>query len=273
MLSSVIDFFENLTSLHKFLWIVGCLSFFWIMEGIYPLVRFKYDKWNHSRVNLILLVTTIVINLFFGIATTGIFEWTKDTQFGVLYLVDWPLWLELLIAVMALDLIAQYLAHFLLHKVSFMWRFHMVHHSDTAVDVTTGTRHHPGDFMIRELFSLVTILIMGMPVAFYLIYRISTVFFTYLTHANINIPVSIDKVISWVFISPHMHKFHHHFERPWTDTNYGNIFSFWDRIFGTMVYDDPHKIHYGLDVTDSSRADDLIYQLKVPFDKNIKTDY
>ena len=101
MLSSVIDFFENLTSLHKFLWIVGCLSFFWIMEGIYPLVRFKYDKWNHSRVNLILLVTTIVINLFFGIATTGIFEWTKDTQFGVLYLVDWPLWLELLIAVMA----------------------------------------------------------------------------------------------------------------------------------------------------------------------------
>lgn len=70
-----------------------------------------------------------------------------------------------------------------------------------------------------------------------------------------------------------MHKFHHHYVRPWTDTNYGNIFSLWDRIFGTFVYDDPHKIIYGLDVADSSKSDDLRYQLNVPFNKNIKTDY
>jgi sterol desaturase/sphingolipid hydroxylase (fatty acid hydroxylase superfamily) len=273
MLSTVIDFFENLSTLHKFLWIVACLSAFWVLEGIYPLFMFKYDKWKHSKVNLTLLVTTMIINVLFGLATTGIFEWTQGGQIGLLYLVDLPIWLELLIAVMALDLIAQYFAHFLLHKVSFMWRFHMVHHSDTAVDVTTGTRHHPGDFIIRELFSLFAILIMGMPVAYYLIYRISTVFFTYLTHANLNIPVKVDKLISYVFISPHMHKFHHHFERPWTDTNYGNIFSFWDRIFGTMVYDDPKKIIYGLDVTDGNKSDNLSYQLKVPFDKSIKTDY
>ena len=70
-----------------------------------------------------------------------------------------------------------------------------------------------------------------------------------------------------------MHKFHHHFERPWTDTNYGNIFSIWDRLFGTMVMDDPKKIHYGLDVLEDSTDENLGFQFKIPFNKNIKTDY
>ncbi len=70
-----------------------------------------------------------------------------------------------------------------------------------------------------------------------------------------------------------MHKFHHHFERPWTDTNFGNIFSFWDRLFGTMVYDDPGKIRYGLDVLDDKLDEDIAYQMKIPFDNTIKTDY
>jgi sterol desaturase/sphingolipid hydroxylase (fatty acid hydroxylase superfamily) len=106
-----------------------------------------------------------------------------------------------------------------------------------------------------------------------MVYRIATIFFTYLTHANIQVPGWLDKILSFVFISPNMHKFHHHFERPWTNTNYGNIFSLWDRIFGTMVYDDPHKIKYGLDVLEDSTDEDVGYQFKIPFDKKIKTDY
>ncbi|MGB4959059.1 MAG: sterol desaturase family protein, partial [Saprospiraceae bacterium] len=217
--------------------------------------------------------TTMIINTVFGIATTSIFLWTGENQFGLLHLIQLPVWAELFLAVCALDFIAQYVVHVLLHRVKFMWRFHMVHHSDTEVDVTTGTRHHPGDFVMRETFALIAIIICGMPLAFYLIYRILTILFTYFSHANISLPPQVDKLISYVFISPNMHKFHHHFERPWTDTNFGNIFSFWDRIFGTLVYDDPYKIQYGLDVVDASKSDHLGYQLKVPFDHTIKTDY
>ena len=111
-----------------------------------------------------------------------------------------------------------------------------------------------------------------MPFAFYVFYRLTTILFTYFTHANLNIPGWLDKSISYIFISPHMHKFHHHFERPWTDTNFGNIFSIWDRLFGTLVYDDPRKIRYGLDVLQDSTSDQLGYQLKLPFDPTIKTD-
>ena len=63
-----------------------------------------------------------------------------------------------------------------------------------------------------------------------------------------------------------------HFERPWTDTNYGNIFSIWDRIFGTLVYEKPTDVRYGLDVLDDLTDENLLYQLKIPFDSSIKTD-
>jgi sterol desaturase/sphingolipid hydroxylase (fatty acid hydroxylase superfamily) len=149
----------------------------------------------------------------------------------------------------------------------------MIHHSDTHLDATSGTRHHPGDFAMRELFALGAVVVTGSPIAFYFFYRICTVFFTYFTHANINFPRWIDKPLSYIFITPNMHKFHHHYQRPWTDTNFGNIFSIWDRLFGTFVYDDPKKIRYGLDVLEDSKDENVLYQFKIPFDKSIKTDY
>ena len=146
-----------------------------------------------------------------------------------------------------------------------MWRFHMVHHSDTQIDVTSGTRHHPIDFIMREIFALFAIVIAGLPLAYYMIYRILTILFTYFSHANLKLPLRLDRTISLLFISPNMHKFHHHYEVPWTDTNYGNIFSIWDRVFGTFVYEDPYDIVYGLDILDDERSNDILYQLKVPF--------
>jgi sterol desaturase/sphingolipid hydroxylase (fatty acid hydroxylase superfamily) len=141
------------------------------------------------------------------------------------------------------------------------------------VDATTGTRHHPGDYVIREVFALFGVVVFGIPLAFYLFYRIATILFTYLTHANITVPAWLDKPLSLLFITPNMHKFHHHFERPWTDSNYGNIFSLWDRMFGTFVYDDPRKVRYGVDVLSDDLDENVGYQFRVPFDKTIKTDY
>ncbi len=266
-------FFEKMPAWQKAAWILACLSFAWILEGVRPLFSSGYRKWKHAGYNFIFLACVMVINSGFAILTLLVFQWAKGAEFGLLYLVDWPVWLELLIAVMIMDLIAQYFVHYLLHKVKFMWKMHMVHHSDTHVDATTGTRHHPLDYVLRESFALTAVFLSGAPLSFYLFYRILTVFFTYMTHANISLPLWLDKSISLVFISPNMHKFHHHVERPWTDSNFGNVFSIWDRIFGTFVYGDPKKVEYGLDVLDNSRDGDLKYQMGLPFNKTIKTDY
>ena len=272
-MDNFVAFFEEMPNSYKLAWIFICLSVAWMMESIFPLVQLKYKKWRHAGVNLIFLATSLAINVLFGLLTLGVFVWLANSSFGLLNWVNFPLWIELLIAVMILDFVAQWVAHYLLHKVKWMWKFHMVHHSDTKVDATTGTRHHPGDYLIREVFAIGAVIIGGIPLAFYLFYRIATVFFTYLTHANIVVPQWLDKPLSLVFITPNMHKFHHHFERPWTDTNFGNIFSIWDRIFGTMVYDDPRKVHYGLDVLEDSTDENVAYQFKIPFDNTIKTDY
>lgn len=267
-----LNFFETMPPLYKLAWIFIVLTITWTIEGVVPLVRSTYKKWQHAGRNLVFLATSIIINLIIGIAAFKIAEWGNTNQFGLLHWAELPVWAELLIAILVLDFLAQYAVHYLLHRVPWMWRFHMVHHSDTNVDATTGTRHHPGDYVLRECFSLLAIVLTGMPIAFYLFYRIITIPFAYFSHSNIHVPRWLDKSLSYIFITPNMHKFHHHFERPWTDTNFGNVFSFWDRIFGTLVYDDPRKVKYGLDVLEDKTADDVIYQFKLPFDKTIKTD-
>lgn len=272
-MESFITFFETMPSWQKLAWIFVCLAFTWLLEFGTPLAIFNYNKWRHAGKNLIFLSTSLLINIIFGLATAGVFIWAKGYGFGLLYLVDWPFWVELLVATMALDFVAQWVAHYLLHRVKWMWKLHLVHHSDTKVDATTGTRHHPGDYLVRELFSLATVLVFGIPLAFYVFYRIVTIFTTYITHANISVPVWVDKTFGLIFITPNMHKFHHHFERPWTDTNFGNIFSIWDRLFGTLVIDDPKRIRYGVDVLEDAKDEDVVYQFGIPFDKDVKTDY
>jgi sterol desaturase/sphingolipid hydroxylase (fatty acid hydroxylase superfamily) len=269
-MENFLNFFETMPSWQKLVWIFICISANWIVELIIPLVKFNYKKLKHAGVNMVFLAMDLSINLLFGILTLGIFIWLESNNFGFLYLFDLPIWVELLIAVLALDFSAQYIVHYLLHKIPFMWRFHMVHHSDTNVDATSATRHHPGDYLMREVFALLVIILFGIPLAYYLFYRMVTVFFAYFTHANFYMPKTIDKILSLVFVTPNMHKFHHHFEMPWTDTNFGNIFSFWDRIFGTLTYDDPKKVTFGLDLLDSTKDQDILYQLKIPFNKDIK---
>ena len=271
-MQDIVDFIANMSSGQKLAWIFICLSFNWIIEAISPLFKFDYQKLKHIGVNLVFLSTDLLINVLFTLATVGVFAWIGEHNIGLLNMIELPMWAELLIAVLALDLCAQYFAHYMLHTIPFMWRFHMIHHSDTHVDATSATRHHPGDYVCREIFALGAVFVFGIPLAFYLFYRILTVFFAYWSHANISMPKWIEVPISYVLVTPDMHKFHHHFERPWTDTNFGNIFSIWDRMFGTLTYDDPKKIQYGLDMLPSERSQDILYQYSVPFRSDVKTD-
>lgn len=272
-MEKLLQFFEHIQTWQLLVWVALWITFFGVLENIIPVFSFNYKRVKHAGVNLSFFVTTAVINFLVGIITAGIYVFIQKNQIGLIYWLNWPAWAELLVCVLLLDFIGMYCSHYLLHKFKWLWKFHMVHHSDTHVDVTTGTRHHPGDWLFRETLALLAVIITGAPVAFYFFFRFCNVVFTYFTHANINIPAWIEKPLSWIFITPNVHKFHHHFERPWTDTNFGNIFSIWDRLFGTFVHGDVHKIRYGLDVLENKPDEDLVYQLKLPFDKTIKTDY
>ncbi len=265
-MDAFLDFFALMSTWQKLAWVMICLGLSWILEDFHPLVRLRYRKWRHAGVNGAFLATSLLINVLFGLATVAATAWTDATGFGLLHLFELSVWAELAIALIALDLTAQYWAHYLLHQVKWMWRFHVVHHDDTKVDATTGVRLHPGDYAVREIFALAAVMLTGAPFAYYIIYRVATIFFTFVTHANVAVPRWLDAPVSLLFVTPNMHKFHHHRKRPWTDTNYGGVLSIWDRIFATFVYGDPRQVVYGVDVADDARDEDVIHQFKLPFD-------
>lgn len=269
---SFISHFATMPMWQRLAIVIGCLAVSWLLESTRPLARFGYSKVKHACVNLTFLLTSIVVSLSFGLVVYGVLE-LHQLEVGLLHLVTLPVWAQLAVSLLVLDFLAQYCSHAILHRYRFLWKWHMVHHSDTTVDATSGTRHHPGDFLWREIFSLLAILVTGMPFAFYAFYRVLvTPFFTYLTHANVRVPEWLDRPASWIFITPNLHKFHHHAERPWTNTNYGGVLSIWDRLFGTFTYGDPAEVRYGLDVLEATRDQDLRYQFGIPFNKTIRTE-
>ncbi|HYE54402.1 MAG TPA: sterol desaturase family protein, partial [Chitinophagaceae bacterium] len=235
-MQSIVDFFEFISPLTRSLILAGGLLFFWMLEGVVPLFQLKYRRLNHAGLNLFFTFTTVVVNFAFAFLIVIASKWAVDNRFGLLYLVNLPMWLFILLGLMFLDLISAYWIHYIQHKVKWMWKFHLVHHTDTWVDTTTANRHHPGESVFRASFTLLAVVVTGAPMWMMLLYQTLSAAFSQFNHANIRFPRRIDKALSWVIVSPNMHKVHHHYEQPLTDTNYGNIFSIWDRLFGTFVY-------------------------------------
>lgn len=268
----VINYFETIPSLHRSLILVGGITFFWILEGIVPLFGFTYKKWKHALPNLFFTFTTIIVNFALAFLLLKTADFTVVEKFGIInWLPQMPLWLYVIVGLLLLDLIGAYLAHLVEHKVKLLWRVHLVHHTDHNVDTTTANRHHPLESMIRFVFTLFGVLIVGTPIGIVMLYQSLSLIATQFNHANIKMPRKLDEVLSWVIISPDMHKVHHHYKLPYTDSNYGNIFSIWDRLFGTFMKFDRDNIVYGVDTfPDEVENASIKGLLKQPFHKSRK---
>ncbi|REE24293.1 sterol desaturase/sphingolipid hydroxylase (fatty acid hydroxylase superfamily) [Winogradskyella pacifica] len=263
----MISYFETIPSTHRSLILVGGLTFFWLLEGGIPLFKFKYKKWRHALPNLFFTLTTIIINFALAFLLLWSSDWVTANNFGIInWLPQMPLWLYALLGVVLLDFFGAYLAHYVEHRIKPLWMVHLVHHTDHSVDTTTGNRHHPIESVIRFSFTLLGIFIVGTPIALVMIYQALSLIFTQLTHANIKMPKGLDKALSYVIVSPDMHKIHHHYRLPYTDSNFGNIFSIWDRMLGTYMYMDREKLIYGVDVfPDEVKNGNIKELLKQPF--------
>ena len=193
-------------------------------------------------------------------------DWTNENNFGLLHFLNSSTLLSIIIGVLLLDLVGAYLPHLVQHKVKLLWYIHIVHHTDQNVDTTTANRHHPFESIVRFIFTLTGIIISGAPIGLVLMYQSLSVIFSQFNHANIQISAKVVKELSYLIVSPKMHKVHNTFKLPYTDSNYGNIFSIWDRVFGTFSYLDPNEIRYGVDVFPNTEKNIKIWELlKQPF--------
>lgn len=271
MWNNLIQYFQTLDQrpLERMAILVGGLLLFWIIEGAIPLftLSYKKTKLRHALVNFGFTVIHLLIHTGLAVVIVLLSDWCLAHSFGLVYWWGAGVGLTVLIGILALDF-SSWLVHWVMHNVKLLWRFHLVHHSDNSVDVTTGLRHHPGDSLLRGIFFLLLIFVSGAPMYAVMIYQTLLVMATAFTHANIRLASWLDKTLSFVLVSPNMHKVHHHWKQPYTDSNYGAVLSIWDRLFGTFSKLDKDQIRYGLDrYYPNEKDEDFVALLKKPFQK------
>ena len=272
MWKRTIEYFSTLEHhpFERMAFLVGGLLIFWIIEGAIPLLpmNYKKGKTRHAAVNFSFTVIHLIIHTFLAILIVILSDWCKQNQFGLVYWANANLPGTVIISFLVLDFCGGWLVHIVQHKVYSLWRFHLVHHADNNVDVTTGLRHHPVESLMRGIFFFLGIFISGSPMYAVMIFQTVLVVSAAFTHANISLPGWIDTSLSYIFVSPNMHKVHHHWKQPYTDSNYGAILSIWDRLFGTFKKLDAKEIRYGLDrYYPNEKDEDFFTLMKKPFGK------
>jgi len=154
--------------------------------------------------------------------------------FGLFNHLDWPVWLELGLAVLILDF-AIWLQHLITHKVPLFWRFHRVHHADRDFDVTTALRFHPVEIAASAMLKVGLVYFLGPSALAVILFEILLNATAMFNHANLRLPLWLDRVVRLVLVTPDMHRVHHSARREEHDSNFGFSLSVWDRIFCTYV--------------------------------------
>ena len=165
-------------------------------------------------------------------------------KWGVLNLVSWPTTIEILLTIVVLDAI-HYWIHRLYYLVPLLWRLHLVHHSDLDFDISTAFRHHPFEGLISLSLFVPIIALLGLPPLGVLCFTILRSVISYFEHANLKLPAVLDSTLRWFMVTPEMHRIHHSALQLETDSNFGDLFPYWDRLFRTYC-EQPLKGHQGM---------------------------
>jgi sterol desaturase/sphingolipid hydroxylase (fatty acid hydroxylase superfamily) len=215
----------------------------------------------------LVIVDSIVLRIVFPILAVGVALYAGEQGWGLLNLVALPFWLEVILAVVLLDF-AVWAQHVATHKIPILWRVHKVHHVDRDIDVTTGIRFHPIEIILSMAYKLLVVIALGpaaLAVVFFEVILNASAMFN---HANVRLPLAVDRVLRAVIVTPDMHRVHHSIIHRETDSNYGFFFSVWDRLFGTYIAQ-PHHGHtgivIGLDEHQDESPSSLFWSLMLPF--------
>jgi sterol desaturase/sphingolipid hydroxylase (fatty acid hydroxylase superfamily) len=177
---------------------------------------------------------------------------------------------QLVFGVVALDFAYGYVAHWAMHASPALWKYHRVHHSDPFVDVTTSYRTHPVENAWRHLWLFVTVWALGVPAAAVVSFRVLSAVNGILEHANIRMRPALDAALARLWVTPNMHKVHHSRDQVETDTNYGNLFTLPDRLFGTFSPTErASSVEYGLDGVDAAEIRSVGALLAMPWRSGI----
>ena len=223
--------------------IIAMFVFFAAAEMIIPLnrsngrVAFRWFT-NFSMTLFIVLIFKLGGPVLAIVAASS----AQYLEFGLYNNMDLSLALVLLLGIVTLDL-KQYLFHRLMHYFNLLWRIHQVHHSDVEIDLTTGFRFHPFEAILDALVNIIVIAVFGIAAEVLLLRYLLIFFVNFFSHGNIYIAPTLDRYLKWILVTPSMHHLHHALDIHASNQNFGVLFSFWDRIFGTYMSEHPESDH------------------------------
>jgi len=186
----------------------------------------RKDRWwgNFSLV----IIDSVLVKLLFPIGASGFAIWLQKNDYGT------GLKLNIVLTIIIFDLLI-YFQHVMSHKFKWFWTFHVVHHSDPDLDVSSALRFHPIEIIISMFYKFLLIFILGPDPSGIIIFEIILNSMAMFNHSNLLIPKKIEKFLRYFIVTPQMHLIHHSRNRSESDTNYGFNISLWDRIFSTYL--------------------------------------
>lgn len=229
------DFIINNEASIRLSFFFGMLAIMALWEFIAPRRTPKISKSMRWFNNLgLVFFNSLVLRLLIPFAATGVAIFANDKQLGLLNSVEIPLWLNVIIAVIVLDLVI-YWQHRLFHAIPIFWRLHKVHHADQDYDVTTGSRFHTLEIILSMLIKFLLILALGPAVLAVIIFEVLLNANAMFNHGNVGLPAWLDKYLRWFIVTPDMHRIHHSVIVKETNSNYGFNLTWWDRIFNSYT--------------------------------------
>ncbi|MDH5546390.1 MAG: sterol desaturase family protein [Gammaproteobacteria bacterium] len=194
----------------------------------------------------LVFLNSLILRILFPAAAVGVAAFATNAGWGLLNFYQLPFWLSVILAIIALDLII-YLQHVLVHAVPALWRLHRVHHADPDYDVTTGARFHPIEIILSMLIKFAAIIVLGAPLVAVIIFEVILNAMAMFNHANVKLPLRLDKYLRLIVVTPDMHRVHHSVEDDEANSNFGFNLSIWDRVFGTYRAQ-PRNGHEGMKI-------------------------
>ena len=183
---------------------------------------------------------------------------------GLFRLLPVPIWVQIVVGVLALDL-CDYVFHRLSHQIRWLWLLHSVHHSDSAVDVSTNLRAHPLHIVVTLFAKVPVVAAFGFPLWVLLLRELLAIPIAQLQHANLRLPDAVEQFLQTFLVTPDLHKVHHAPDAGHNNRNFGGIFSFWDRWFGTyLTISRDEAPSYGLERLGSERWQSVWGMLLTP---------
>ena len=230
-----------------------------------PLRVSKAVRWS-GNIGIVIL-DTVIVRLVFPAAAAGIAATAGALGWGLFNTLDWPLWVEVVLAIVVLDL-AIYGQHVMFHAVPGLWRLHMVHHADLDFDLTTGVRFHPFEVLLSMVVKMAVIGALGAAPLAIILFEILLSATSIFNHGNIAVPPTLDRLLRLVVVTPDMHRVHHSVVVHETNSNFGFNLPWWDRLFGTYRAQPAaghDRMTIGLEQFREPRLQWLWHMLALPF--------